>query len=639
MKKMLNIIISLSLMISTAYVLIYSCFRYDITPFLNDNIIIIEKGSDLSSTEYIDILSEASDEYDVFPLFSETDIGLNTKYEITYYTDYKGNLPSDYPRLFSTSSTVPFSDITKFNLNTIQVGLLGNEENFIDFGSFLESSGLEITESNYTTESYFKQYNYMMFLVLFSFNIMYMYIFIATKKKKYAILKLEGFKASDSMLWEIKEFFGVSIFYAILLLMFAIALSVTYELSFALFFIRNELLVMIGYIIFIIISLFMVQYNFKKIKVSNIKNNIINPSQPLILMVLTIGVTYLFLNVTIELFDTFNHYQDTNEKYSNVSALYEYSTAPIYSNISDVNYSEKYSDISTALYNFYFLTQSDLDGTLVSYSEYDQGMMFNVNGNYLDKQEVLDNENNIIKPSDLPIGITRLIPESNVGSVSSDNSVIIKDDQALKYIDNNSGDIVTTEDYLFIDVVNYTNMKQVLESANPDLVENALIAPMSIEHYYIKTNKDDPNAVTESYVQKADAENYIRQTPLIGNQLLKSLMVQKRKVAAYTVLFIMLVIMEGILIINSNLTLLLTMRKKLSIYYIGDLSLPKSIIAIIGVNTGLFMLLGLILYLITSSTISLILTLMICLLHITSFITLYKSKIIKNISNNIKGDV
>ncbi len=639
MKKILNIIILLSLVISMGYSFVYCSFKYERIPFINNNTIIVDKESQLSSDEYIDIMSSASSEYNVFPIFLEVDIVSNNKNKNTYYTDYPGTLPSNYPSFFSTSSTLPFSEIVKFNLNTIEIGLLGEEENFSSFIKYLEEKGLSVTISNYTSESYFRRYNYSAFIALFIFNVVYMYIYILTKKKKYGILKLEGIKTKDVLYLELRELTSVTILYVISIIVFTLMLFIKYEPNFAIYFLKIQSYVTIVYVLFIILSLLIAKDNYQKSSVLNIKNGIINQKRPIVLMVLVVCISFLFLNVSTEFFNTVIHYRKTSEKYEEVSNLYEYSTVPIYSNISDLDYNEKYSDVTTALYNFYFLTQEDLDGTLVSYSAYEDGYIFNVNTNYLSKQKIVDSKNNQLTSDNIPLGITKLVPESNRNEASEPNSIIIKDDQALKYIDNSSGKIKETKDYLFISVVNYPSMEQIPQSQNIDLLDNAIISPMSMENYYIKTNKEDPNSVSAPYIKQAGAENYIRQTPLVGNELLKSLITQQKKMVSYAILLVTITIMEVVLIINANLAIILTMRKKLSIYYLDKQGLPKMLTSVMCGYVVVFFGLGMLSYLQTTNMISIILTFMICILFLSSMIILYKKKIIKNISNNIKGDV
>lgn len=628
-------------MLTTVYAFTFSSFRYDSTPFLGRSIVLIDENN-MSSTEYIDLIKSSSEQLDVYPVFEETNIMGDTRREVIYYTDYPGAIPSEYPDLFSTSKIKPFEDIDKFNLNTIQVGLLGNKQNFDQFIEALQSNGLSITESNFLVESYFRSYNLEALLTLFIFNVVFMYIYVLTMKKKYAILKLEGYCAKDTNGMTVKQFKKISIVYASITVLITIALGILYELEFVVYFLKAEYLVLILYLLFIIVSMGIVNRQFKKTDIYNMKNNIVNPRQPAILMVICLANTILFINVSVELVQSFNYYKNTSKKYAEVSTIYEYSTVPVYTNISDANYSEDVNTVSKALFNFYFSTQKDLNGTLVKYNDQFENKSFDVNQNYLKKQEVLDVNGKRLTGETLPKGRSLLIPESQVDNPDNQievNKIIIKDGQELKYLDNYSGEIKASSDYVSIAIANYNSYSEIPKGDEETLTENITITDMMSGQYYIKTNRDDPNAVTEPYVNAAGADNYIRQTPLIGNELLRTVIFQRKKLVAYAILSITTVIMEIIILLNVNKALLLTSRKKLSIYYLNTKRKPKLLKAMIATNLIFFIAIGIAIWYVKSSTIALILSVIICGFYIINLVIMYKKIIARNLSNNIKGDV
>lgn len=644
MKKILNAIIILTILITTLNVFTFSSFRYENTPFLQENTIVITNDSNLSSKDYIELLNDSADQYGVYPVFQEINIDDSTKKEIVYYTNYQGALPSDYPSFFSTTKQVPFDQIDKFDLSMIQVALFGNKDNFKKFTDNLTSNGLSIAPTDYNPESYLKRENIQALFILFVFNLVFMYIYVQTRKKKYAILKLEGYSPKKTVLMEIKQFTAVSIILALLIISLIFILSIKYEIGFSLYFLKSELIIVMLYLLFIILSMVVVDEQFKKTDIYSMKNNIINPGQPIILMIFSVVVTFLFLNTSIELFKNITNYQSTSAQYEKVSKMYEYSTVPHYSNINDSKTEEDDETFSDAFFNFYFLTKDDLDGTIADYYPYDypDKYAFNINPNYLKKQAIYDVDGKRITAEDAPQGLTNLIPESKVATntrENTDNVIVIKDDQELKFLNNRSGEIKTTSNYAAITLVNYNSLDEFKSNLEKDMASNAIIPAMSKGNYYIKTDRDDPNAVTEPYIKAANAENFIRQTPLIGNDLLKTKIFIKNRIDAYAIMFVMTLIMLIIIMINANKAIILTARKKLSLMYLETSKKPRLYKNLIVVNMILYILIGAGLWYFKQSILALILTFIICAFYLISIKVLYKQNIIKNISNNIKGDV
>lgn len=644
MKKVLSSIIIMTLIIASVNAYTFSSFRYGNTPFLNDNTLVISNDDNLSTTDYIDLVNSSSAQYDVYPVFQEINIDKSTTNNIVYYTNYQGSLPSNYPSVFSTSETVPFEKIDKFDLSTIQVALFGNKDSFKQYTDNLESNGLGITRTEYKPETFYKRENQQSLIIMFIFNLVFMYIYVLTMKKKYAILKLEGYRSKDAARIELRQFRFVSIGFLVLIFLCALILSIIYEIGFSIYFLKSEMVVVAAFLLFIIMSILIVDEEFKKTDIYSMKNNIVNPAQPIVLIVISLLITYVLTNSSIELADNIKGYQDTSAKYEQISKRFEYSTVPQFTNINDLNLTEDVQAVTDAFFNFYFLTQNDLDGTLAEYTTYGEPEVnvFNINPNYLKKQVILDLNDKPITAEDAPHGLTNLIPQSKVANnplTNTDNVIVIKDDQPLSYLDNYSGELKTTTDYTAVTLVNYNNIDQFTSSVEKDMADNAIIPAMSLGNYYIKTSRDDPNGVSEPYIKAANAENYIRQTPLIGNDMLRTLILIKSRLKAYTIMFVATLIMEVIIIISANKALILTSRKKLSIYYLNTSKKPKLYTTIIVLNFLLFVSIGVGLWLTKNSIYGLITIVGVCLLYVVSIKVLYYQNIIKNISNNIKGDV
>ena len=233
---------------------LYSSFNYSYTPLYNkENIVIINKGN-VSSDEYINIINDISYETGVYPLYLESDINGENKSLNTYYTNYDSSIPTNYPSIYNTSANLTFDKIDKFSLGEIQVSLLGDNKMNDEFISKLEMKGFDIERDvKFGFTSFFKKFNVNMIILIIIFNIMVMFIYLIHNKKKYAILKLEGYTLNDITTIELHHFNHLNKFLLLILSAFIMICLVLYDFNFCTYFIKNEILVLLVYILFILV--------------------------------------------------------------------------------------------------------------------------------------------------------------------------------------------------------------------------------------------------------------------------------------------------------------------------------------------------------------------------------------------------
>lgn len=639
MNKISKGLLIISLMLISTMFFLYASYNFSYSPLNGENII-IKNAQNYPSDVYINKLTSLSEKYDVYPLYIERDVEQGEKSINAYYTDYDGRLPSEYPGIYNSTTRNTFDKIEKFSLEEIQVALLGESEQNIEYINALKDAGFQVeTNVKFNNITFFKGFNISMIVVLMLFNALAIILYVIQCKKKYSILKIEGFSEFEVVNLELKKYKIYTIVLVSAIIIEVLVSAVLWSGDFALYLLRFQPITIIIYALFICFTRWVATFYYKIINVMNVKNGVVNSIFVIPLILLVILISFMILNVVGEFMDAIDGYGESKKNYEEVSELYGYSTVPIYTDIADAAYIGDSTSRDEALYRFYIETQNELNGTIMSIFDYDEKhKAVNINTNYLKFNKIYDENGKVLESNNF--GVTaKLVPLKYKGKVNGDNIIYIKDNQELKYIKNSSGEIKTINDYMYIDVANFSTLEELSDYPDIYALDNMIISPMTMQNYYIKTDKNNPNGVTKKYIEKAQADNYIRQTPLIGNDILINLIYLKNKIITYAIMVVAWIVMWLILIVNMIKLYLTVNKKRYSLMFIENNNTTKGLIILNIVLMCMNAVFAIVLFKSTHEWfLFLMVILMNCIIVAVSKKT-YNDVIVQGIVGNIKGDV
>lgn len=639
MNKISKGLLIISLMLISVIFFLYSSYNFSYSPLEGENII-IKNVQNYPSDVYISKITSLSEKYDVYPIYLERDVEQGEKSINAYYTNFDGKLPRKYPGIYNTITINPFEKISKFSLEEIQVALIGKNERNIDYINALKDAGFQVeTNVEFDNATFFKGFNISMIVVLMLFNALVIILYVIQCKKKYSILKIEGFSGFEVIKLELKKYRLCTVVLVSGIIIEVLVSALLWSGEFAIYLLEFQVIPIIIYVMFICFTGWTATFYYKIINVMNVKNGVVNSIFLIPLILLVILISFMLLSISDNFIDAIDGYGKSKKYYEEISELYEYSTVPIYTDIADAEYIGDSQSRDQALYKFYIETQNELNGTIISIFDYDEKhKAVNINTNYLQFNKIYDENGKVLESADL--GVTaKLVPLKYKGKVSGDNLVYIKDNQKLKYMKNSSGEIKTISDYMYIDVANFSTLEEFSDYPDIYALDNMIISPMTMQNYYIKTNKNNPNGVTKKYIEKAQADNYIRQTPLIGNEILINLIFLKNKIITYTIMVFNWIIMWLILMINMIRLYLTVNKKRYSLMFIENNNTPKGLIIL---NIILMCMNVVFVKVLFENGHELYLILMVILMNTIIVVMskkIYNNVIVQGIIGNIKGDV
>ncbi len=640
MNRISKSLIVVCLIMFSAIFYLQTCYQYSYNPFVKNQNIILNKPKDIDNQEFVETINQISEETNVYPLYLEQDITDGNYNTNTYYTNYQGNLPDRYPKFYNQSDREAFIKMSKFSLDQIQVALLTDAKSEVDFIKALEKVGIDYQYAEFNQEAFLIESNYLLILMVIITCLVTIAIYIMQEKKRYAILKMEGYTVKEISRIEFLKFKKLIYVTSAIYLVISIILLVKNDVNFVGLYMENNLISIIFLLTIILFNILLSYQVYEKISIYKIKNNIVSGKPSNLIVLFSIILMIMMINNISVLIDTTNDYIREIDDYRKIQGVYEYSYVPVYSDISDYE-AEESSELDKVLLNFYFATVSDLNGVLINKDAGEEYQKVTINQNYLKFSEIIDSKGQLIDVSNYKQPYLNLVPISQkqiINEANLENVVLIKDNQKLFDVDVRTGKQGEITDYQYITLIIADNLAD-FGNIDEELIANEIVVPMSSGNYYVKTSKDNPNAITKKYIEDVNADNYIRETPLIGNELLKNIIELKYKLINYIVMSIISIVLTLIIIKYSIQIYIVNRKKKLSVYTLETGKQEKYfkkyvyatniVIATWGIGASIVLKQPLVL-LITLISIS-------CL--IIYQLSSYRQLITSNLANNIKGEL
>ncbi len=640
MNRISKSLIVICLIMFSVIFYLQTCYQYSYNPFVKNQNIILNKPKDIDNQEFVETINRISKETNVFPLYLEQDITDGNYNTNTYYTNYQGSLPDKYPELYNQSNKESFLKMTKFSLEQIQVALLSDSQSEVDFIKALEEAGIDYQYAEFNQEAFLIGSNYLLILMVIITCLVTITIYVMQEKKRYAILKMEGYKAKEIIRIEFLKFkkliYVTTIIYSLIL----IILLVKNDVNFVGLYVENNLISITFLLTIILFNLLLSYQVYENVSIYKIKNNIVSGKPSNLIVLFSIVLMIMMINNISVLIDTTNDYIQEIANYKKIQGVYEYSYIPVYSDISDYE-AEESSELDKVLLNFYFATVNDLNGVLINKNVGEEYQKVTINQNYLKFSEIIDSQGQLIDVSNYKQSYLNLVPISEkqiIDEASLDNVVLIKDDQKLFNIDVRTGKQGEITDYQYITLILADNLAD-FGNIDEELIANEIVVPMSSGNYYVKTNKDDPNAITKKYIEDVNADNYIRETPLIGNELLKNIIELKYKLLNYIVMSMINIILTLIIIKYSIQIFIINRKKKLSVYTLETGKQEKSFKKYVYIVNIVIASWGIVASIILRQPIVLLITIISVSCLIIYQLSSYRQLITSNLANNIKGEL
>ncbi len=640
MNRISKSLVVVCLIMFSAIFYLQTCYQYSYNPFVKNQNIILNKPKNVDNQEFVETINQISEETNVFPLYLEQDITDGNYNTNTYYTNYQGRLPDKYPEFYNQSNKESFMKISKFSLEQIQVALLSDTQDDADFIKALDDAEIDYKYVEFNQEAFLVGSNYVLIIMVIISCLVTITIYVMQEEKRYAILKMEGYTVKEIIRIEFLKFKKLIYVTSTIYFLILIILLVKNDVNFVGLYVENNLISIIFLLVVILFNILLSYQVYEKISLYKIKNNIVSGKPSNLIVLFSIILMIMMINNISVLIDTTDNYISEINKYQKIEGVYDYSYIPVYSDISDPGVEES-SNLDKVLLDFYFATVNDLNGVLINKDAGEEYQKVTINQNYLKFGELIDSQGQLLNSDNykqpylnlVPISEKQIIKEANL-----DNVVLIKDKQKLFNIDVRTGKQNKVTDYQYITLILADNLAD-FGNIDEELIANEIVVPMSSGNYYLKTNKDDPNAVTKKYIEDVKADNYIRETPLIGNELLKNIIELKYKLLNYIVMSVISVILTLIIIKYSIQIFIINRKKKLSIYTLETGKQEKNFKYYVYIVNIVIVSWGIIMSFILSQPIILLITIMSVSALVIYQVYSYRNLITSNLANNIKGEL